>query len=789
MEIQNNNNLDSSKLVIEILECDGGAGHTICAEAIQKALDSHFSRHNQPFQLIRTNVGSHLAPDPLVKFSLGKFKILDLHNYLAKEGYTRIIDLYTKASKFVHRYYFNDQRKYFDNHFSEMIQLPSLVISIVPVLNGPLLKSTQRLGIPVLVATTDGDSSFFCTNWPKEPDLAPHRYGISYNTLEIAQTIDTAVKPEAIRGIGYPVRPEFTKSYSDAEKQQFRLKHGINPTHKHIGVMMGGLGGVVTERYFDQLLIAHWSEQLQYTDAHYTFFCGKNQEMCSKLARKADAAGFVVDTIYSGEGIKYIHPRSGMALTVLGFTKNVHEYMSISQLWTTKPGSSTFNECLAMGVPLLFDNTARPLPWESLNIDVAEIYRFGERVTRFDHFIDQLNAMLQPEKNEQYRQAINSFREDRPAQKNFAENVVQLTEDLLVEGAEWRAKQQIPRAALNITEEDHSASLGQRLLSTAKKIGAMAKNFCKFLFIAPLQWLGKKVVQYSSFSGFYMREGTKVRRRKELIQGTRRRPDGTVFASPHKAKPIEGVHSPLLSVASGRPIDALYIKSTAKNRTGNAIIYVLGKNYQAFHPNNYDHLLDDGSDIILFNPSELNITTMDADLKRVIKELKSRNAAQKLAIHGYSIGGHIAASAAADIAIGAAEGIPAETLPTIVDRGYGNGYELAKKVSRFAAVPFIKQHIEQYYDVRAIDKIEQHKGAMLFLSPSDGRDRLMHRKERDGTIKNLTCDLYDKHNNPNDVWIDLHDADHWTKWTPEVHRRVKEYLERSGIISPNCIRT
>lgn len=770
------------KLRIEILECDGGAGHKTCANAIRTVLEKHFQNQGREIEIVQTDVGCHLVPDPLIKLTFGKYKAVDLHDCLAKKGYTRIIKLNMKIASFIHRFYFNAQINYFNRHLNSGNQRPDLVISAVPLVNSALVTSAKNWGIPVLITTTDADNALFSINWPNDKQLPPHRYGIPYNSYEIAKKVHCAVDPANIRGIGYPLRPEFLKSYSEQEKLDLKQKLGISSTHQHIGIMMGGLGGEVIEKYFKQIINGHQQDQIASKKAHFTFFCGKNKEIVSALAFQAEQAGFKKDESYLGEGSKFVHPSSGLAFTLLGFTKNVHEYMAVSHLWITKPGSSSFNECLAMGVPMLIDNTTKPLPWEALNIELAETYHFGEKVTKFKDFNPVLNKMLELDHNMTYQQAIKQYRDDRPVQRDFTKNIVHLTEELLKEAAAAEKTTSTTSQVINLSTKEKVKNICSCMLSMALKVSKMVGRFLGTIFVEPLKFIGRKIVQYACFSGFYMNEKQKKQRRKELIQGIRRNKKGGIKISPHKAHPIEGSEKPITSPISNRAIDALYIKSASENRTGNAIIYVLGKSYQGFNPKNYDHLLDAGADVILFNPSDLSVKAMEADLKRLIQELKQRNPQQKLAMQGYCIGAHVAGSVVSDIAAGKVDGVNPEAIPAIIDRGFGDGYEVASKskfLSLIAKISYFKNFINEYYNARTLDKIHRHQGDMLFLSPKDGHDQLLHKKIK-GKIQNFTKELYERHGKTHSQWIEL-PGGHWTPWSIDVNNQITSFLAQKGL--------
>lgn len=771
-------------LKVEILECSGGQGHKKCAGVVQNVIKSHLKGEEVAVEFTRKDVGSYMVPDPLGKVTLGKYTVIDLHNSLTRQGKTDIIKVLIKIGKFVHKFYFPFNVKYFNECYHQG-EAPDLIISAVPLVNGPLLTSVKNKGIPILVVTTDADNTLFSANWPKDKNLSPHRYCIPYNSLEIAQKINRAVDPAKIRGVGYPVRSEFLKMYSPKELDRFRQELGIDAGRKLVGVMMGGLGGVVTQKYLKQLLQSIKKGTLQHTDTHFTFFCGTNEAMQSTLIKEMEKAGFTQDPNFRGEGTKLVHG-SGVSTSVVGFTKNVHKHMALSNCWVTKPGSSSFNECLSMAVPMLIDNTSEPLPWEKLNIDLAETYTFGESVTKFSRFTKQLNKILEPKNYDKYHQAMIDYRNDRPAQKNFGTNVVKLTYELLKEAEEDKQAKLLEKTGKKkMTALEWIKNAGRKVAAEAWKACQVALKciFSPLLIIGlGLKKTAEAIVDYSFFSGFGMKHSAKVKRRRELIRGIRHTKQGETKEIPHKGKPIEGAKSPLASTMSKRPIDALYIQSNAENRTGNAIIYVLGKEYQKFNPKNYDHLLNDGADIVLFNPSANSSKTMNADLKTVFKELRRKNPDQKLLLHGYCIGAHVAASAAADIAADQAEGLKKESIPVIVDRGYGDGYEIAKKITSVAKVPYVRKYINRHCNNNTLAKIEKHGGAMLFLSPTDGSDQLNHEKLKGKKFRNFTKSLRDKHTNGTHKLIELRNADHWTPWTFDVHNQVKQFLSEQNII-------
>lgn len=885
---------EGRKLKIEILECDGGAGHKMSAEAVKRAVENHFGAGN--VEINKYDVGSHLAPDPLSVITFGRVSVIHFHNYLARHGHTKFISIMSKVGKVASRLQAPVTKRHFQNRYEK--SRPDLVISAIPLINGTILNSLSKQNIPLMVVTTDGDNSMFCANWHQNKDVGPYRYGIAYNSLEIARKVSDNVDMSKVRGIGYPLRPGYTKKHTPEDREEFRRKHQIKPDEKVVGLMMGGLGGQVMEKYFKTIMSGVRKGKLNHPNTRFAFFCGNNDKMRETLIRRLKKRGwqcdlsgrrsdivkncmsqkrklsFIQDQLemikaqvsrgkpvdqtlqqiqsfvervvkkkeshlgglnsdletvaergkvaaaslaqdfllfkqrlaeentdkekqaklieeFSAKVLKvkrtygnieddirvFVHT-SGAKATVMGFTADDHEYVAVSDLWVTKTGSSTFNQCLYTQTPMLLDGTSRPIDWEKLNFELSDTYVFGQKVSSFQHFFAQLNHMLMPEVRDAYRSAEGKYLEKRVDQTQFSKNIVDLTYELLEEAEE--RKVELEEKADTAKKEKIEKETKWKELSVLQKTGAIFSTIffavvsvirkivmiAFSILIAPFAWIGRKITNYAYFSGFNCSKAKQAQRRKQLIHQ-------------RNAEPIEGDWKPLASPVSNRPIDAMRIPSTSVNPTGNAVVYVLGKHYQDFHPQNFDHLLEDGADVILFNPSKSDTKTMAADLKEVIKELRKRNPEQKLMLHGYCIGAHVAASVAADIAAGAVEGLAAESIPAIIDRGFEDAHEMGAHANGIAKLPFVKKYVNRYYNAKS-NSIREHTAPMLFVTPLEGDDQLNHRKSR-----NFTLEIMEHHTTGMNQVVQLTDGDHWTAWSVNVHNKVKNFLAKQGIIDTN----
>ena len=137
------------------------------------------------------------------------------------------------------------------------------------------------------------------------------------------------IADEAITVTGIPISAAFGKP---GTKSELLAKLKLTADRKTI-VIMGGGAGILP---LDKILEA--CSQLP-GPLQVVAIAGKNQLLYQKLLPLAAAAK---------------HP-----VSVLGFVDNVHEYLSIADLFISKPGGMSAAEALAKAVPLLI---FRPIP-------------------------------------------------------------------------------------------------------------------------------------------------------------------------------------------------------------------------------------------------------------------------------------------------------------------------------------------------------------------------------------------------------------------------------------------
>ena len=132
-----------------------------------------------------------------------------------------------------------------------------------------------------------------------------------------------------IQVTGIPIDPVFSEK---PDRALLRKKHGVEGEMPTILVLCGGFGVGPMEALVRNL----WGAL---TNARLVIVTGRNEalrEKLSALARRAPAP-----------------------TRVLGYTREMHEWMALADLAVTKPGGLTTSEALAVGLPLV---VANPIP-------------------------------------------------------------------------------------------------------------------------------------------------------------------------------------------------------------------------------------------------------------------------------------------------------------------------------------------------------------------------------------------------------------------------------------------
>jgi processive 1,2-diacylglycerol beta-glucosyltransferase len=132
---------------------------------------------------------------------------------------------------------------------------------------------------------------------------------------------------------GIPIDPVFAEA---KDKQEMRSKHGLRQDMRTILLSAGGFGVGPMEHIISSLA------ELR-SPAQVIALCGRNEELKSRIDQLARSFG----------------PSGRVLIKPVGFTKEMDEYMSASDILLGKPGGLTTSEALAKGLVFVIVN---PIP-------------------------------------------------------------------------------------------------------------------------------------------------------------------------------------------------------------------------------------------------------------------------------------------------------------------------------------------------------------------------------------------------------------------------------------------
>lgn len=286
-----------------------GTGHTQAAYALaagMKRLDPHL-------QCRVIELGKFLNPTvgPLILSAYRKTVSSSpkLVGMLYRKQYNKSLNRLAKLA--LHRIFYTQAAQV-------VKQLkPDLIICTHPFPNAVISRlKRQGIDVPLITLITDYDVHATWVN--KEVN----QYLVS--TPQVKNLLlRRSVPASSIQVTGIPVHPNF---WEKADKEQLIQELGLKrmPT---ILIMSGGWGVSFNKEMLK--LVISWADQIQ------LIFCTGSND---KLLQKMKSTPLLV------------HPH----IHLLGYTKEIHKWMDVSDLLITKPGGMTCTEGLAKGIPMLF---------------------------------------------------------------------------------------------------------------------------------------------------------------------------------------------------------------------------------------------------------------------------------------------------------------------------------------------------------------------------------------------------------------------------------------------------
>jgi len=305
-----------------LLSASAGAGHIRAAEAIEKAFNQAKDADSREVRHI---------------------DVLNYTNKLFRHLYSKAyIDLVNKMPE-VPGWFYDKLDKPWKNErrrlaldklntrpFVKLLReyQPDLIVCthFLPAEIVSWLKAKERLASRQVIIVTDFDVHAM---W-----LVHHyeRYFVAIDEARAYLEV-LGIPAEKITVSGIPIDPVFAVK---KDKQEMRAKHGLAPDRTTILLSAGGFGVGSVDALVHSLL------PLQHR-AQIVAICGRNEELKQRLTKLAARA----------------KPDATVSLKPFGYTKEMDELMTASDLVLGKPGGLTTSEALAKGLVFVIVN---PIP-------------------------------------------------------------------------------------------------------------------------------------------------------------------------------------------------------------------------------------------------------------------------------------------------------------------------------------------------------------------------------------------------------------------------------------------
>lgn len=380
--------MDKKKILI--FSSYGGGGHISAANALIAYLKNEYIV--ETIYVFDEVLG---ILDPIKLFSLKHYTGEAFYNYCLRKKWTGLINFLYRCATYGLRL----ERPLIRSILEEYLhhKKPDVLISVVPLINGTLEYTCQKLKIPFLLIPTDLDVTTFIQTM-QSTNNATIKIALTFNDSSVLAAFHHAHIPASMITLtGFPLKPTFSE-----QKNVTQIKHDFHvPEHKPvILLLMGAAGSKATYTYVKQLIRSSLS-------FHILICLGKNEKMRNNLEK--------------------LKLPSHISTTIISQTDRIADLMSISTLCITKSGTVSVCETIYKELPVILDATTTPLIWEKFNLSFIQHHGFGKVVKNYEELNPIVEQFLsQPAYIEQIKKNLAKFEKI-----NFGEHIKNLVEILL----------------------------------------------------------------------------------------------------------------------------------------------------------------------------------------------------------------------------------------------------------------------------------------------------------------------------------------------------------------------
>lgn len=305
-----------------LLSASAGAGHVRAADAIEKA-----------FKGVENGEGREVQHLDILNYTNKVFR------HLYSKAYIDLVNKLPEVPGWVYdkldKPWKNERRRLALDKLNTrpLVKLlreyqPDLIVCthFLPAEIVSWLKAKERLASRQVIIVTDFDVHAM---W------LVHHYEHYFVALDEARAYLEAlgIPASKITVSGIPIDPVFAKH---KDKKAMRAKHGLEPDRTTILLSAGGFGVGSVDALIASLLSMQHRVQV-------VAICGRNEELKKRLTRMAARA----------------KPDAAVLLKPFGYTQEMDELMTASDIVLGKPGGLTTSEALAKGLVFVIVN---PIP-------------------------------------------------------------------------------------------------------------------------------------------------------------------------------------------------------------------------------------------------------------------------------------------------------------------------------------------------------------------------------------------------------------------------------------------